>query len=154
MEDIETILNMLNEPAGVKEAVYQMKKQRQNGQAARSQESILAEKLHINEFDVEFVDQCSYFITLKLFGHTGKSVPTNFAEIKRAAVDYWGFHECENYFVLTDEYFNNLCAYRDTVNNFFTQDTDERKYQPLNSYGHACVFFVCKNTRKSEIHEL
>ena len=126
--DIKTILDMLQQPEGVDDAVHQMKKQRQSGTAARSQESILEANLNINEFDVEYVDQCSYFLTLKLFGHSGKSIPTNFAEIKRAAIDYWDLRECENNFIVTDEYFNNLCAYKDTVNNFFTQDTDERKY--------------------------
>lgn len=79
-----------------------------------------ADRLEINEFDVEYVDQCSFFITVKLYGQADKSVPTNFAEIKRAAIDYWGLKECEKYFIVTDEYFNNLSAYRDTVANFFS----------------------------------
>ena len=78
------------------------------------------DRLDISEFDVEYVDSCSFFITVKLYGPADKSIPTNFAEIKRAAIDYWGLKESEKYFILTDEYFNNLCVYRDTVANFYS----------------------------------
>jgi RNAse (barnase) inhibitor barstar len=51
---------------------------------------------------------------------------TDFDEIKQAACEFWG--KIEQKYVLTDEYFNSLVAYKDTVMNFF------RNYAPLNPH--------------------
>ena len=54
---------------------------------------------------------------------------TTFDEIKIGACKYWGFESFSEQFVLTDEYFNILSTYRDTVQNFFCE---QNHYQPLN----------------------
>lgn len=40
-----------------------------------------------------------------------------FSEIKKAACEFWG--KIEQKYVLTDEYFNNLVSFNDSVMNFF-----------------------------------
>jgi hypothetical protein len=61
-----------------------MKKMRQSGSVAMSQESLQEQKLKTDEFDVQQVDQCSYFITFKIYGpgKDNKPKPTNFNEIR------------------------------------------------------------------------
>ena len=60
-----------------------------------------------------------------------------FAEIKKAACEFWG--KIEQKFILTDEYFNNLVSYNDTVMNFY------KTYNCLNSSQEAVVYLVMAN---------
>ena len=54
-------------------------------------------------------------------------------------------------FCLTDEYFNVLSTYKDTIQNFFDESTG---YQPLNPECVAAVFLVPKRPAKNSIHML
>lgn len=40
-----------------------------------------------------------------------------FAEIKKASCEFW--NKIDQKYILTDEYYNNLSSYNDTVMNFF-----------------------------------
>lgn len=106
-----------------------------------------AGQLEIKEFDVQLVDDCSFFITFKVYGSdpvNGKK-PTTFNDIRQAAIEYWGLNQFQKYFIITDEYLNNLSVYKDSVQNFFSTKNIEEAYKPLNSKSEACVFFLCKN---------
>ena len=52
---------------------------------------------------------------------------------------------------LTDEYFNVLTTYKDTVMNFFEEQVG---YKPLNKECAASVFLVTKRPTKNSIHML
>ena len=62
-----------------------------------------------NNFDFEEADKCSYMVTFKVYQRT------NFDEIKLAACRFWGFESFSEQWTVTDEYFNNLSTYKDTV---------------------------------------
>ena len=72
------------------------------------QEDMDPEQL-MNAFDFEQADTCSYMVTFKVYQRT------NFDEIKLAACRFWGFENFAEQWVITDEYFNNLSTYKDTV---------------------------------------
>lgn len=60
-----------------------------------------------------------------------------FWEIKKAACEFW--NKIEQKYVLTDEFFNNLAAYNDTIMNFF------KAYQTLNPKQEAVVYLISAN---------
>ena len=63
----------------------------------------------VKDFDLELIDNCSYMQTFKIYQST------TFEEIKIAACEFWGFQDFSEMWILTDEYFNNLSTYKDTV---------------------------------------
>lgn len=70
--------------------------------------------------------------------------------MKRAACAYWNQREgAQEKFILTDEYFNNLATYKDTVQNFFAEHNG---YLPMNSDCYACVFLMLKNETRTKLH--
>lgn len=97
----------------------------------------------MDAFDFELADDCSYIVTFKVFQKT------SFDEIKMAACKFWGFENFPEQWIVTDEYFNNLSTYKDTVQMFFTK---QNGYQPLNPNLEASVFFLRKNTRREGLH--
>lgn len=97
-----------------------------------------------NGVEYEQIDQCCFVQTFKIYSDT------TFDNIKSAAQKFWSLRGNEKY-VLTDEYFNNLASYRDTIQNFFSQS---QGYQPLNSDIQACVFLLYKNEEKTKLHPL
>lgn len=76
---------------------------------------------------------------------------TTFDEIKNAACEFWGFEKYQDLWILTDEYFNNLSTYKDTVQNFYSEASG---YQPLNSNVEAAVFLLRKNPTRTGLHFL
>ena len=108
----------------------------------------------LKEVDFEHIDNCSYIQTFKVYSNT------TFEDIKQAACQFWGgdstndntkFDMFEQNFVLTDEYFNNLATYKDTVQNFFNTASG---YEPLNPDCHASVFLIKKNEQRKDLHFL
>ena len=53
--------------------------------------------------------------------------------------------------MVTDEYFNVMSTYKDTVQNFFEESA---AYQPLNDKVLASVFLMKVDSEKRYIHEL
>jgi len=90
------------------------------------------------------IDTCSFVATFKIYQDT------TFDDIKQAACEYWSCKNQEK-MILTDEYFNNLAVYKDTVQNFFSA---EAAYQPLNPDVEACVFLIIKNPERTTLHSL
>ena len=76
------------------------------------------------------LDNC-YVCTFRIYPST------QFSEIKKAACEFWG--KIEQKYVLTDEYFNNLVSYNDSVMNFF------KSYSCLNPTQEAVVYLVKAN---------
>jgi len=72
---------------------------------------------------------------------------TRFGEIKKAACEFWN-NKIEQGYILTDEYFNNLSSYTDTVMAFF------KTYQPLNSQNDAVVYLISANRKVKDLHRL
>lgn len=68
-----------------------------------------------------------------------------------AACKFWGLEEVENEFVLTDEYFNNLSAYRDPIQKFYSLS---QGYRPLNSEAQAQVFLMRRVEDKTKLHPM
>ena len=109
------------------------------------------ENLAILDFD--YIDQCSYCQTFKVYSDT------TFDGIKQAAILYWGGlqqsadeqDQFDRNFVLTDEYFNNLATYKDTVQNFYAQPSG---YKPLNQSCFASVYLIKKNAMQRQLHFL
>lgn len=78
---------------------------------------------------------------------------TTFDTLKIAACKYWEISSPDDY-VITDEYFNVLSTYKDTVQNFFEEQAG---YKPLNSLGNdvfASCFLMKKDSEKRYLHEL
>eukprot|EP00347_Sterkiella_histriomuscorum_P017713 403348280 len=71
---------------------------------------------------------------------------TMFNEIKKAACEFW--NKIEQKYNLTDEYFNNLVSYNDTVMNFF------KTYNSLNPNVEAVVYLVKANQKARELNRL
>lgn len=94
-----------------------------------------AKKDLLRDFDFDFIDNCCYLATFKIYQQT------MFDELKLAACEFWGFGDPDE-FILTDEYFNNLLTFKDTVQHFYAEGSG---YQPLNSKCNACVFLIKKN---------
>ena len=69
-----------------------------------------------------------------------------FNEIKKAACEFW--NKIEQKYSLTDEYFNNLVSYNDTVMNFF------KTYAALNPNQDAVVYLVKANQKSRELNKL
>lgn len=69
-----------------------------------------------------------------------------FYEIKKAACEFW--NKIEQKYILTDEYFNNLSSFNDTVMNFF------KHYQTYNSKNEAIVYLVGANQKLRDLHKL
>lgn len=104
---------------------------------------MFSERLARLEF--EDIDQYTVNQTFKLYQDT------TFDDIKLAACTYWGYQKQADDYVLTDEYFNVLSTYKDTVQNFFE---DAAGYKPLNSDVLACAFLIKKNPEKKFVHML
>jgi hypothetical protein len=51
--------------------------------------------------------------------------------------------------MLTDEYFNNLSAYSEVVQNFFSDGAD---YEVINRSKYACLFLMKKNEQSVVLH--
>ena len=75
----------------------------------------------IMDLNYEYIDYGCYFASFKVYRNT------TFEDLKLACCDYWGLVHTPEW-ILTDEYFNVLTAYKDTVQNFFEPRED---YQPL-----------------------
>jgi hypothetical protein len=69
-----------------------------------------------------------------------------FTEIKKAACEFW--NKIDQKYILTDEFFNNLASYNDTVMSFF------KSYNPINQNNEAIVYLVSSNTKLKELHKL
>ena len=67
-----------------------------------------------------------------------------FSEIKKAACEYWD--KIEQKYVLTDEFYNNLSSYNESIMNFF------KNYSPLNPQNEAIVYLVATNQKLKELH--
>jgi len=74
-----------------------------------------------------------------------------FDEVKLSACEFWDLSHKSEEFILTDEYFNNLASYKDTIQNFFAEKSG---YQPLNPQCDACVFLIKKNAYREKLHFL
>ena len=98
----------------------------------------------LSKLEFEDVDQFCYCQTFKLYQNT------TFDDLKFAACQFWNAKDLDTW-VLTDEYFNLLSTYKDTIQNFFEESAG---YQPLNSQVHACVFLMRKKPDKKCIHML
>jgi hypothetical protein len=112
-------------------------KQREETDREKQREDLL------KDFDFDYIDNCSYIQTFKVFSNT------KFVDLKMAACNFWQFMSHEK-FILTDEYFNNLAAYDQSVQSFFA----DPNFQPLNSDRFACVFLIRKNDRREKLHFL
>mmetsp|Transcript_4851 Transcript_4851/g.4604 ORF Transcript_4851/g.4604 Transcript_4851/m.4604 type:complete len:190 (-) Transcript_4851:1729-2298(-) len=66
---------------------------------------------------------------------------TSFKDIYDAACSHWDLNKRK--YLLTDEYFNDLSIYNESVSNFF------RGYQPMNSRNEAIVYIV-EDDRKTK----
>lgn len=62
---------------------------------------------------------------------------TLFQEVKLAACEFW--KKLEQKYILTDEYFNNLSSFDESIMNFF------KSYTPLNPQNEAIVYLVASN---------
>ena len=62
-----------------------------------------------HEWNYELIDQSCFIQTFKIYSNT------HFDDIKRAACKFWELKEKVDDYVLTDEYFNNLSTYKDTI---------------------------------------
>ena len=63
-----------------------------------------------HQWNYDLIDQSCFIQTFKIYSNT------TFDDIKIAACNFWDFVEGENdKFVLTDEYFNNLSTYKDSI---------------------------------------
>jgi len=70
----------------------------------------------MKDFDFETVDNCCFISTFKIYQQTG------FDELKIAACEFWGVKHYDE-MVLTDEWFNVVSTYKDTVQNFFCKES-------------------------------
>lgn len=77
------------------------------------------------------INENSYVCTLRIYPST------MFSEIKKASCEFW--NKIEQKYVLTDEFYNNLSSYNDTVMNFF------KIYSPLNPRSEAIVYLITAN---------
>jgi hypothetical protein len=62
---------------------------------------------------------------------------TQFSDIQKAACEFW--HQIDQQYILTDEYFNNLVAFNDTIMNFY------KTYTPINPNNEAILYLVKAN---------
>ena len=75
----------------------------------------------IMDLNYEYIDFGCYFASFKIYQET------TWEDLKIAVCDYFGLKYTTEW-VITDEYFNVLTAYKDTVQSFFEPRED---YQPL-----------------------
>ena len=113
----------------------------------KGQKEIIAgpDQAILDDIDFDLIDKCSYVATFKVYQNT------TFDEIKNAACEFWGFEKRSDMWILTDEYFNNLSTYKDTVQNFYGEASG---YQPLNENCEAAVFLLRKNPKRVGLHFL
>lgn len=62
---------------------------------------------------------------------------TKFVDVYSSACEFWGLNK--NKYILTDEYFNDLVLYHETICNFF------KSYDPLNPENQAIIYLVEQN---------
>ena len=63
--------------------------------------------------DYDEIDSYCYIATFKIYSDT------NFDALKVAACKYWRIDRNVEHFILTDEYFNNLSTFKDSIMHFF-----------------------------------
>lgn len=73
------------------------------------------------DLNYEYIDKGCYLASFKIYGNT------TFEDLKLAACDYWGLKVTTEW-VMTDEYFNVLTAYKDTIQMFYEP---REGYNPL-----------------------
>ena len=106
--------------------------------------------------DFENIDNICYFMTFKIYYNT------TFDDLKNAACQFWSernqktsdqedFTLQPEEFILSDEYFNNLATFKDTICNFYQNSSG---YKPLNPNCDACIFLFRKNHQRSDLHSL
>lgn len=61
------------------------------------------------KIDYDEIDSFCYVASFKIYSDT------TFDSLKTAACKYWGIDKTIEYFILTDEYFNNLSTFKDTI---------------------------------------
>ena len=93
-------------------------------------DSVIQVKKNGNVQVIYDIENC-YICTFRIYPSTF------FSEIKRAACEFWG--KIEQKYVLTDEYFNNLVSYNDTIMNFF------KNYNCINAELEAVVYLIKAN---------
>ena len=92
---------------------------------------------HPHQFvDIHEIDKTSYVQTFKIYKDT------KFDNLKRAACAFWGVEDFLDSYMLTDEYFNNLSTFTETVQSFFSENGD---YEVINRGKFACLFLLKKN---------
>lgn len=101
----------------------------------------------LKKTDYDEIDLYSYVATFKIYSDT------TFEQLKAAACKFWLIEENSEFFVLTDEYFNNLSTYKDTIQHFFS---DCEGYMPLDKDVFACCYLIRKNNKmvNSDLHPL
>ena len=70
----------------------------------------------MQEFDFDLVDSCCFLSTFKIYQKT------TFDDLKAAACDFWDIKHHDE-MILTDEWFNILSTYKDTIQNFFCAES-------------------------------
>ena len=109
---------------------------------------------NLKELNFEKIDQQSYVSTFKIYPNT------TFDDIKKSACKFWrkrfekfddGDDDDADGLIITDEYFNNLSTFKDTIQNFYEEANG---YQPLNPNCEACVFLIKKNAARCHLHFL
>ena len=86
-----------------------------------------AKEIYDVDIDYDQIDNCCFLQTFKIYSNT------TFEDVKMAACKFWRLKDQESKYILTDERFNNLATYRDTVMNFFAQYNG---YEPMNQDEH------------------
>lgn len=97
------------------------------------------------KIDYDEIDEYTFVATFKIYADT------DFIMLKQAACKYWDISTNHEYFILTDEYFNNLATYKDTIQNFFDIQND---YKTLDADVYASVYLMRKNTKLQKLHYL
>ena len=99
----------------------------------------------LKELNFEDIDKSSYVSTFKIYRDT------TFDDIKKGACEFWQMGANQQDWVLTDEYYNNLSTFKDTVQNFYEESSG---YQPLNPQTEACVYLIRLNNERQELNFL
>ena len=86
----------------------------------------------LSELEFNDIKNFTYTCSFKIYQET------TFDNIKSAACNFWQISNPDDY-VITDEYFNVMSTYKDTVCNFFDETAG---YKPLNENVFASVFLM------------
>lgn len=63
--------------------------------------------------DYDEIDNYCFVSSFKIYSDT------SFDTLRIAACKFWKIENAMDHFILTDEYFNNLASYKDTIQHFF-----------------------------------